>query len=92
MVSSAADLPLAPRCGCRVGDDGIGYLSAHPVSVSVKGPCHEHESNLESMFNGVGDDILINEDESDIESDTSGEPEGLTDSSSEDETVAQEGM
>jgi len=40
------------------------------------------------MFDEVGDDILTNNDESDIESDTSGEPEGLTDSSSEDETAA----
>ena len=46
------------------GEDGIGYLSAHPVSVSVKGPCHEHEDNNESencqlkMFDEVGDDIL----------------------------------
>ena len=40
------------------------------------------------MFDKVGDDILINDDESDGESDTSGEPEGLTGSSSENDTVA----
>ena len=26
-------------------EDGIGYLSAHPVCVSVKGPCHDHEGD-----------------------------------------------
>ena len=39
------------------------------------------------MFDNVGDDI-IGDDESDCQSDTSGEPEGLTDSSSEDDTAA----
>ena len=33
--SSSEDLPPAPRCGCRAGDDDIGYLSAHPVCVCV---------------------------------------------------------
>ena len=42
-ASSTTDLPPTPRRGCRVGDDDIGYLSAHPVSASVKGPCHVHE-------------------------------------------------
>ena len=40
-------VPLVPRGGYRAGDDGIGYLSAHTVSVSVKGPCHEQEGNEE---------------------------------------------
>ena len=108
-------IPLTPRCGCRVGDDGIGYLSAHPVSVSVKGPCYEnecingiavplgapgecvgHRANVvgdkssencpPDMFDEVGNDRFI--DEVDSESDASDEPEGLTDSSSEDDTVA----
>jgi hypothetical protein len=93
-MSDEKNIPLVPRGGYGAGDDGIGYLSAHPVSVSVKGPCHEHEGNNDSdhcqlkMFDKVGDDILINDDESHGESDTSGEPEGLTDSSSEDDTVA----
>ena len=82
-----------PCVGYRAGDDGIGYLSAHPSRVSVIGPCCEYECNKESencrleMFDKVGDDI-IGDDESDCQSDTSGEPEGLTDSSSEDDTVA----
>jgi hypothetical protein len=74
-------------------EGGIGYLSAHPVSVSVKGPCYKHEGN-----NGIavplGTPVRVghraNAVESDCESDASGpsEPEGLTDGSSEDDTVA----
>ena len=62
----------------RAEDDGIGYLSAHPLSVSVKGPYHEQEGINESencqlkMFDKVGDDRSINDDESDGYSETSG--------------------
>ena len=67
--------------------------------MSVIGPCCENECNTESencqleMFNEVGDDRVdgdesdIGEDESGCQSDTSGEPEGLTDSSSEDDSI-----
>jgi hypothetical protein len=78
----------------RAEDDGIGYLSAHPLSVSVKGPYHEQEGINESencqlkMFDKVGDDRSINDDESDGYSETSDEPGNLTDSSSDDDTVA----
>ena len=91
--SDEKNFPLVPCVGHRAGDDGIGYLSALPSRVSVIGPCCEYECNKESencrleMFDKVGDDI-IGDDESDCQSDTSGEPEGLTDSSSEDDTVA----
>ena len=80
--SDEKNFPLVPCVGHRAGDDGIGYLSAHPSRVSVIGPCCEYECNKESencrleMFDKVGDDI-IGDDESDCQSDTSGEPPGL---------------
>ena len=42
-IDCGEGVPLVPRGGYRAGDDDIGYLLAHPVSVSVKGACHEHE-------------------------------------------------
>ena len=72
---------------------GIGFLSAHAVSVSVKGPCYEHEGNNDMTValdtpQRVGH--RANVVDLDYESDASGpsEPAGLTDSSSEDDTVA----
>ena len=87
-MNDEKDIPLVPRSGYRAEDDGIGYLSAHPVSVSIKGPCHEQEGNdkcgIENcqlkMFDEVGDDILSNDDYTSGASDLD-----LTDSSSEDE-------
>ena len=38
-------VPLVSRGGCGAGDDGIGYISARPVNVTVKGPCYDHECN-----------------------------------------------
>ena len=96
-------VPLVPRGGYRPGDDVIGYLSAHPVSVSVKGSCHEHECNNDIAVplgaperaghraNVMCGDLStrnINEDDDDTSS--SGQPD-LSDSSSEDEAAVQEG-
>ena len=44
-MSDEKKIPLVPRKSYRAGDDGIRHLSAPPVSVSVKGPCHEQEGN-----------------------------------------------
>ena len=90
-MSDEKNIPLVPRGGYGAGDDSIGYLSAHPVSVSVKGPCHEHEG-INGIAVPLGTPARVghraNAEDSDCESDTSGEPEGLTDSSCEDDTVA----
>ena len=74
---------------------GIGYISAHHVSVSVKGPCYEHEGNndmtvpLDTPERGGHKANVV---DADYESYASGSSEpGLTDSSSEDETVASGG-
>ena len=44
-VSTRSVEPEVDICIIDEYEDGIGYLSAHPVSVSVKGPCHEHEGD-----------------------------------------------
>ena len=60
---------------------GIGYLSAHPVSVSVKGPCYEREG-INGIAVPLGTPVRVghraNAVDSDCESDASGpsEPEG----------------
>ena len=75
-------------------DGGIGHLSAHPVSVSAKGPGHEHKDHNGIMVplgtpervghraNVVGRDF----DENDSNASSSGKPD-LTNSSSDDETI-----